>query len=295
MNSFVAVVVLYRCTQSASVGLQTLLLAAKACDDADVTILVWDNSPDSDRDVHPSDTFSTDRSNVRILNSFHPDNPGLSVAYNGAHSLARDCGAEWLITLDQDTALPITFFETLFSCLGSNEFTNVAAIAPRVLEGTTICSPVRFVMGVPLGWFPVRRFGVSRRPISAINSGLAVRRSFLDSIGGYSTAYRIDGVDHWLCRTIYQHGQTILVVDVELQHELSVNRLSERVSLGRYESILSSQRQFLLTDRRRFPRWIASVLMPLHALKVLIRVRDKRFFRVAVREWILVLAGRLPS
>jgi hypothetical protein len=118
----------------------------------------------------------------------------------------------------------------------------IAGIVPIVNCEGTIISPVFSHTLRPLkDQKPV--VGIQDKPVMAINSGSLIRVSFLNEIGGFNTQFPLDYLDHWLFFEIYARGYKVLLLDVRLEHELSVMDYS-RVSLARYVSIIDSEMDF---------------------------------------------------
>ena len=85
------VIVIYNLDFHQSSTYQTLLLPH-----SDIPTYIIDNSLYSQ---------IVQDSNV-IFYSHHPDNPGVSFAYNEAAKYAKENGYEWMLLLDQDTHFP---------------------------------------------------------------------------------------------------------------------------------------------------------------------------------------------
>ena len=286
------VVVLYRCSEAESVACASLkrLFEKLSIDGATKFILtLWDNTPFTS-DCETSEL--TWPAFVEVTRVQRPDNPGLVAAYNHAWKIAGDRRAHWLVTLDQDTDLPFNFLEETLTAMRQTKGGEVAALAPILTDGKKHVSPVGYSFGWPNPWKIVDKPGMSDSRLLAINSGLAIRISFLEHIGGYDPEYKVDYIDHWLCREIFRRRLKIKVLDIHLRHELSVNSFLERVSLFRYASILRAQRAFLLSDENWSTWLVANITMPLHAFRILFRTKDRRFFRLAFHEWIEFVRGK---
>lgn len=89
------VIVIYNLDFHQSSTYQTLLLPH-----SDIPTYIIDNSLYSQ---------IVQDSNV-IFYSHHPDNPGVSFAYNEAAKYAKENGYGWMLLLDQDTHFPMQKF-----------------------------------------------------------------------------------------------------------------------------------------------------------------------------------------
>jgi GT2 family glycosyltransferase len=175
-----------------------------------------------------------------------PSNGGVSRAYNFALDQARSQGCEWLLMLDQDTALQPDFFENLFAILdGSAIAADVAAVLPRVFSGEQQISPVlpAILRSKPF----LRAEGATREWVMSINSASTVRVEFLQSVGGFTSEFWLDFLDHWLFLKIHRSGRSVYVTDLSVQHDLSIANFGESMTRGRYQNILSAESYFTNT------------------------------------------------
>ncbi len=141
-TAILAVIVLYKQKPSDSVTVTTLARALRAAHSVDCYVLIHDNSPDATNTLvnglpegfryHPA-----------------PKNRGLYAAYEEARLAARAQGIpgppggyDWLLTLDQDTALPENFFSAIEPGLhAAAQDRRIAAIVPHLAEGEQLLSP----------------------------------------------------------------------------------------------------------------------------------------------------------
>lgn len=256
-----AVVVLYRTAPEASLTLRSLLQASAEMTEEmkqtfDASVLVWDNTPGG----------QTPSSSVAELRYYaDPTNPGLAVAYNTALGLASAEGFEWLLTLDQDTEIPLDFFIKMATHIRSVH-ANVAAILPRVVADDRRLSPYRLFAGALPQWFRPEVQGV-RSGVYALNSGSVLRVAALQSVGGYDPDFTLDMSDVAIFHKLNAAGHQALVVnDISLQHELSLLKKSERMTLDRYKASLRAEALFY--DRHMGPLG-----------------RMERMVRLVVRSW----------
>ena len=284
------VVVLYRCRPDDSPALRSIVECLVPT--FDIQLLIWDNSPAWPDEQARRGQWQAWRSQYgdrfgELSIVTDESNSGLTRAYNAAVKLAADRGDRWMLTFDQDTALSEDFANQLGRVLKqtSEELEPVVALAPRVMEGRTQCSPLRIVGGLPWMPLPIGPAGTLEDRCFVINSGLCIRVDFLQSIGGYDESYQLDFVDHWLAEQIYRTGHRVLLFDAVIPHEQSVNDVRNRISLARHRSILESQTRFAKQSTCRWTRWILLSTLPAHAIKRWYQTRDRRFATTAMRQW----------
>jgi len=228
-----AVIVVYRMPPHASPTLQTLLRAAEAApkDHIDLKILVSDNTPGGQEHAEvPSG----------VIYRPAPENPGLARAYNHALEIAGDQGYEWLLTLDQDSVLPLTFLTRIAQlAFELRDDSQVGAIVPQIEGDNRNLSPFRFSLGAIPRCFNAGYIGKARGATYALNSTATIRISALRQIGGYDPMFPIDVSDINLFHRLHLAGYKVFVAgDVLISHEFSVLKKHRRMSIERYRSQL---------------------------------------------------------
>jgi GT2 family glycosyltransferase len=195
-----------------------------------------------------------------------PSNGGVAAAYNWTLDIAKSHGFSWLLLLDQDTSLPVTFLAVLGNAIRLyNPNKSVAAIVPRANDRGVAISPKRVCFG-RLAPLPKLAPLVAEYEVMAINSGTAVRVPFMALLGGFNSAYWLDSLDNWMFRKIYGHGKRVAISGSVLEHNLAVSDYRRnKVSLIRYRSILSAEAMFVTTEKRR-------VEIPVYVIRLVLRV-----------------------
>jgi GT2 family glycosyltransferase len=258
------VVVLYNCSMNKSLTCQSLL--QQTLIEPKDTFIVYDNSPSSN-------LGSATPKGWEIV--VDPSNGGLFTAYSYAVSKARSTDCPWVLLLDQDTDLPSNFLETVHEDMVLMQAEkDVVAIIPMVRAGNRQVSPMRPRLGreIPFN----QRSVVEASWLWAINSGTCLRVDFIESIGGFSDAFWLDFLDHWLFKMINNSRKQVYVSKVVLQHELSVSNMDGGLTVKRYKNVLRAEREF---TNRYLPSLWRYVLVPrllARALKHLIATRNKR-------------------
>jgi GT2 family glycosyltransferase len=259
------ILVLYNCRLEDSATYQTLVASSLYGGMDPVLLAIYDNS----------ETPQLRSSEEALLLAYKHDstNSGLAAAYNWALEIAELRGFSWLLLLDQDTRLPSTFLESLLGVVNLYDTNqSVAAIVPFVKDGLAEISPrrVRFGRLTPL---PKQSPSVTKCEVTAINSGAAIRVSFVQSLGGFNPNYRLDWLDHWLFRQLYAQGKRVALTNSVLEHALSVSDYRNHVSLSRYRSVLSSEILFMTTEKRRVEFGVYVFRLLLRSVKQLVIYR----------------------
>jgi len=229
------------------------------------TFIIYDNSPSSN-------LGSTPKGWEIVVD---PSNGGLFTAYSYAVSKARSKGCPWVLLLDQDTDLPSNFLVTVHEDLALMQAeTDVVAIVPMVKAGNRQVSPMLPRLGreIPFN----RRSVVEASWLWAINSGTCLRVDFIDSIGGFSNAFWLDFLDHWLFKMIHNSHKRVYVSKLVLQHELSVSNMDSGLTVKRYKNVLRAEREFTNHYLPTLWRYALVPRLLARALKHLIMTRNKR-------------------
>ena len=257
-----AVLVLYGQSPSQSAALSSLLdaVARRPAAAKRISLFLYDNSPQA---------HAAPQGGVLEMHYVHdPENAGLARAYNAALARAQAEGSTWLLLLDQDTRLSAEYLAELLDAADALEAsTDVGAIVPKLWAGKRLYSP-----DAPFLWQIRRQFasehyavkeevtGTLPRPLTAYNSGAALRVSALEKIGGFPEDFWLDYLDHAIFQQLHLHGYRVWVMRTVLQQNLSHFDLNT-VPLWRHWSVLAAQTRFVLrfgraSDRLFFRWWL---------------------------------------
>ena len=262
-----------------SASLQTLLAAVRAADSSavDVKVLIADNTPGGQR---------VERLPESIQYRAYPDNPGLVVPYNLAMAQAELEGYQWLLTLDQDTDLPIGYIEDFAAQARILEQEQrVAAIVPRIIDHGRPISPIRFVGGF-LPKIVTSPTTITLGPDStALNSAALVRVSALREVGGYDENFPLNNSDTAMFHRLDKAGYRIaLAGKVVVQHELAIMQRRERMTVQRYGELLMDERNFWDMHMSFMARVERLVRLVGRVVKGIAGSEDAAFRRVTLNE-----------
>lgn len=231
-----AVIVLYKLELDNSKTFQTLkkTLFSKEQLLNEIQLIIYDNSPDK-QVITP-----LNHEGLHISYIHDSRNLGIATAYNYAWSVAKENGSDWLLLLDHDTELTNPYINYFLNI--PEVPSDIVAIVPKIMSENKMISPVYSHTLRPLiAERPVA--GIQEKPVMGINSGSIIKVSFLNEINGFNQEFLLDYLDHWLFYEIYQKGYKVLLVDLLLEHELSVMDYG-RISEERYKSIICSESNF---------------------------------------------------
>lgn len=234
------VVVLYKMKPSESVTLKTLRVTLSSISEtqASVKLLLYDNTPGG-QDPGELPAGAIYASDTR--------NRGLARAYNFALEDAYREGFDWLLTLDQDTSLPVEFMSKLVHTAAYVlPFQTIGAIVPFAASDGRIVSPKMIMKHGSLGTcFPPGYIGLSLQRAHAVNSASTIRVSALKTIGGYDSRFNLWFSDIVMYNRLHRNNFRLFVAgDIYVDHEMSGFDLKSRSTPQRYEDILQAEEAF---------------------------------------------------
>jgi len=283
--SVLAVLVLYKSTPLTSQTFRTLCISLRETDLAcRVKLLIYDNSP---APSFPPEDIPTEHSYVH-----DPQNRGLAAAYNAALDLAFKEGRDWLLLFDQDTTVTPSYLTLADRILREiSEEHRIAAIVPKLESGGGIVSPSRVLWAGFLA--PIRRSfsGVAPFQATALNSGTLIRVSAVRHIGGFNTHFWLDYLDHWMFDQLYRAGYSVYVMDIVIQHVLSVRNFATMTEV-RYRNILRAESAYHRTCRSPIEQKVYVLRLLVRALKILLQARGLPFFRATMSHIVALLKHR---
>lgn len=168
---------------------------ASLIDQVDAVVLVDDGS-------HTAENLAFD-GDVEVISL--AENVGIASALNVAVDRARERGAEYIVTLDQDSRLAERHVRRLIALIeqASARGESVAAAVPGVVGGA-----------------PVLR-GSDGEPFDPIQSGQVIPVAVFDALGGFNTELFIDAVDSEFTVRARLAGYRFLVDEqLEMAHAL---------------------------------------------------------------------------
>lgn len=213
------------------------------------TIIIVDNGSRAGQDILLN--LQTQKSVLLVRNEF---NLGIATALNQGVEKALDGGADWIMTLDQDTTLSDDAIAAMFFAYANHPHPEkVGIIAPIHIDKST---------GYKSRYIRAMRGPYASREI-VISSGNLIPRSTFKNVGPYDDDLFIDYVDHDFCLKVRKAGLEIIVVkDAKMAHSLGVIRQHRYGPLFFFSHNYLPVRRYyqarnrLILYRRHFGRWI---------------------------------------
>jgi rhamnosyltransferase len=225
---------------------------------------------------------------MRAVESFaipvirHSRNAGIARGLNEGLAFARQQGAQWLLTVDQDSLLPSGYVDTLLALASpaAGLWSDPGALRAGVI-GAGVIGDASGDLSYPT--HEEQGFTLTEE---VFQTGSLWSVEALWEIGGFDEALGIDGVDAGACLALREADYSIVVAPgVRLSHTLGTQAKSVR-PLGR--SVVSSghspeRRESMVRNRLRLaPAEFAE--SPTHAFRTLRRVAVNTALAVTVED-----------
>ena len=188
----------------------------------------------------------------------HDTNEGIARSLNAGLDFARSANASWLLTVDQDTVLPLDYVSSLLA------FTHPCA---GVIGAETIGDASGDLR------YPTREVAGHLVTDEVFQTGSLWRVDALSALGGFDESLGIDAVDAEACLNLREAGfAVVLARGVRLSHRYGAGHSVQL--LGR--SVVATghspaRRETMVRNRvRLFPREFRQ--SPVHAVRTLRRV-----------------------
>jgi GT2 family glycosyltransferase len=234
------VIVLYKNTPTDSKAIRSLIVCCNQQSGLAerLSILIYDNSPD------PQEPFQTDLPFGAKEYRYDSKNGGLVAAYNYALATAQRMNLDWLLLLDQDTVVEVGFFSALFREICAPYLANVCALVPKLSQNGLILSPqiVKAFRNDPVS---PEFSGICSQRLTALNSAACLRVQAVAEAGGFPMDYWLDYLDHVMFYRLQIAGGRVLVLDVAMQHRLSLLNIEAEMSVERYMNALAAEWKFI--------------------------------------------------
>ena len=208
------------------------------------------------------DTLAAEVAQVIRLGS----NSGIAAALNAGVRWALDDGADYVLTVDQDTDLPGDYVSTALVLFArANPVTRIGVVAVDAVNGAP---------ALPT-WVSPEGFGLVPE---AIQTGFVISRECLETAGLFDERLVIDCVDTEYCLRIRDNGFRIAVAKgTDIRHSIGrraelrpfgipLRHASGRVATYQYHSpfrryyIARNNIDLMLRNVSKRPRWVLTVL-----------------------------------
>jgi len=210
-------------------------------------------------------------------------NGGLAAAYNYALRAACNKNIDWLLLLDQDTLLEVGLFLALFREIDARLPPYVCALVPKLVQNNAIISPqiVGLIRNKPIS---PQFSGLCSQLMTAFNSAACLRVRAIDDVGGFPQEYWLDYLDHIMFYRLQAADGRMLVLDVAIQHRLSLLDMEEEMNVKRYANVLAAEWSFIKETKSGGGALVHRVRLLKRAMSLLIKLRNYSYSLQAFRS-----------
>jgi glycosyltransferase involved in cell wall biosynthesis len=234
VDKLLVVVVLYKKRLEDSSTYRSLQASLADCGQQ-AELYVYDNSPAKAEFQIRSDQF-------RITYISDTANSGISKAYNAAAAYAMKQHKEWLLLFDQDSNLPLDYFDVMSDAVTKND--KHSLFVPVLKQDGRILSPCRFRFMKGSALKSIVYGPMSFMDVSIFNSGILVSLALFNNAGGYNEAIKLDFSDHYFINQVKKVQNEFVVLPVSIQHELSSHTNDEGKITSRFKQYCGGVRAY---------------------------------------------------
>lgn len=211
-NEILALIIVYGQIPVETTSYKTLAATRKTS--AKVRLLIWDNSPEPH---HTDESFALNFEQATYIST--PENVGLSTIYNKVIKKHLH-HTEFLLLLDQDSAIPSDFFEHFSR--HSSQHPEIDLFLPTIRANGRFVSPLPYFYGWGRYWKTPRKGIQSSKFRCAINSGMMISGKYLKGdFSGYDERLRFYGTDTQFMVTYARSRNEFFIMDTTIDHDLS--------------------------------------------------------------------------
>lgn len=199
-------------------------------------IIIWDNSSTSQQATF-QDYFREKRLDADYLNT--PSNMPLSMIYNQVADEATD--SDFLLILDQDTALPPDYLETFNTA--HRQFRNGKLFVPTIKAAQKLVSPSPYFAGWGRAWQRTRAGPHPTRNMTIINSGLFASLKLFRADGvRYDERLKLYGTDTGFFRNYARREKEFYILPTVIEHDLSFDTADVCDKVSKINQMFSSNK-----------------------------------------------------
>lgn len=238
LEKIIAVLVLYNSTLEESKSFNTLLKAINSNREK-LTLVVYNNSP-----LY----WSYDNKSflgLEIININDNSNSGVSKAYNTAYSHALKLEKEYILLLDQDTTLPVSFFESFLKSESIYRKKNLGIYSPLIMNDSELLSPANFFLFTSKKIKKISEGLHKLRGKAIINSGLIISTNLFQLVGGYNEKIKLDFSDFYFIKKVLKFEKNVVIFNSKCLHSLSSEEeVSCKSALNRFGYYLEGAKYY---------------------------------------------------
>lgn len=268
-NEVLALIVVYGQTPIKTMSFQTLAATKKTS--VKIRLLIWDNSPEH-HDIRECLALHFEEADYIST----PENNGLSTIYNVVikNYLKHN---EFLLLLDQDSMIPIDFFEQFSRC--SNQHPEIDLFLPTIRANNRLVSPLPYFYGWGICW-KTPRIGIQYSKFrSAINSGMMISGRYLKGdFSGYDERLRFYGTDTQFMDSYARSRREFFILDAIIDHDLSFYGAASKHKASKFLEMKIAC-MLIYENHPRYQRALNITIMYIASIKYALKYKSLSFLK----------------
>jgi len=277
-EKFVAVIVLYNLLFEESMSLFSLNQCCADLNDK-FDVIIYDNSPEQ----NPYDLTHYKWLNV-IEYKWDKKNSGVSAAYNYAAEFSKKLNKEYLIVLDQDSNLSLNYLDEAIRQTGSNPSINL--FAPILKYNDKIYSPCKYLYYKAWHFNDVS-LGIRKlKHETLLNSGLIIKLSFFNQIGGFNPMVKLYFSDFEFINRARKYTSNYYCLNSICMHDLgSTEQINKPVALSRFRYYCNGAIMSIKSENVIEYLWVTFFIF-LRSVKLSIQFKDIAFLNTFFKYYM---------
>lgn len=238
-------------------------------EDEKIHVFVFDNT-----DVDTWNLILPSFDDIKLYYIHNKTNPGISFAYNSIAEYAKNEGINYITFLDQDTELPLNFYEVYSnSCL-----TNQPLYAPKIYAGGKLVSPSRYVNFRSVLFDEITEKELPLQKISCINTGMMIKTETFFMNKGYNPSLRLDFCDHEFIERLSHFNINMSILQVKINQNFSFLENTKQQDISRYRLFVRDLKVYAKSSGKETKMFFYVDLPRL--LKLTFRHKTFAFFKI---------------
>ena len=227
--------------------------------------------------VHDNSPVKSNITDENIFYDFHPENSGLSFAFNRAAEYAREQNFDWMLLSDQDTYYPSNILKEYEEVIKDNP--NIKLIVPKVKTiKRKLLSPCKYIHKRGRSLRDITSGKHLIKNLSVINSGMMINTDTFIGSGGYNEKIPVDLSDHQFIERYRKIEPFFWVLNGEIIQDFSNENIKPDIMYDRFIRYIDTVRN---CDRNNCIESVDYFILLLRrALALTIRTRKIRFLKI---------------
>ncbi|MFP3592567.1 glycosyltransferase [Chryseobacterium sp. SIMBA_038] len=201
-------------------------------------------------------------------------NPGISFAYNTIAEYAKKQDFSEIVFLDQDTELPINFYE-IYKSYSS---TNFPLCVPQIYANNRLVSPSRYINFRSVLYDKFEDDELPLKGNSCINTGIMIKTDVFFRNNGYNSKLRLDFCDHEFIDRLSAHNLNMKIMPIRINQSFSFLENTKQQDISRYKLFIKDLKAYAKSNNKHYSM-LFYVDLP-RVLSLTFRHKSLEFFKI---------------